>query len=127
MRWSWFEVVAVRLVITVDDNDVMSETILLPIIGLNLSRTWEVGQVRLHPAGAAAGLIEAARAGSQPDTVLQPEEQSQVLQASARLNRCVVAEVSVSRAGASRSRSSWLRARSPFSGLYNAWRTSPGL
>jgi hypothetical protein len=91
--------VAVRLVITIDDNDIMSETILLPVIGLNVSRPWEVGRVLFHPAGAAAELIEAARAGSQNDAALQPEEQSQVLQASARLNRCVVAEVSVSPAG----------------------------
>jgi hypothetical protein len=87
------------LVTAVDDNDVMFETILLPVVGLNVSQPWEVGRVLFHPAGAAAGLIEAARAGSQADAVLQPEEQSQVLQASARLNRCVVAEVSVSRAG----------------------------
>lgn len=77
----------------------MSETILLPVIGLNVSRPWEVGRVLFHPAGAAAGLIEAARAGSQNDVAIQSEEQSEVLQASTRLNRCVVAEVSVSAAG----------------------------
>jgi hypothetical protein len=87
------------LIITVDDNEIMSETILLPVIGLNVSRLWEVGRVLFHAAGAAAGLIEAACAGSQNDAALQPEKQSQVLQASARLNLCVVAEVSVSRAG----------------------------
>ena len=74
---------AVRLVITFDDNDTMSETILLPVIGLNLSRPCEVGRVLFHPAGAAAGLIEAARAGSENGAALQPEEQSQILQASA--------------------------------------------
>ena len=50
------------------------------------------------PAGTAVGLIEAARADSVHD-VLLADEQSQVLQASARLNRHVVAEVSVDRAG----------------------------
>lgn len=78
----------------------MSETILLPAIFLNVTRPWDVGRVRFHPAGAAAGLIEAARAGSPRDTApLQPEELSQLQQASARLSSGVVAEVSVSRTG----------------------------
>jgi hypothetical protein len=90
---------AVRVVIAFDNNDSVSETILIPVIGLNLSRPWQVGRVLFHPAGAAAGLIEAASAASPNDAVLQPGEQSQVLQASARLNGCVVAGVSVSQAG----------------------------
>jgi hypothetical protein len=32
------DVVAARPVIAFDDNDIMSETILLPVIGLNISR-----------------------------------------------------------------------------------------
>jgi hypothetical protein len=71
---------------TFDDNDTMSETILLPVIELNIARPWQVGRVLFHPAGAAGGMIEAARAGSENDA-LQPEEQWQVLQASTRLNR----------------------------------------
>jgi hypothetical protein len=98
LRPGRLDVVAARLVITFDDNDTMSETTLLPVIGLNIARPWQVGRVLFHPAGAAVGLIEAARAGSENDA-LQPEEQSQFLQASTRLNRCVVAEVSVSRTG----------------------------
>jgi hypothetical protein len=77
----------------------MSETILLPVIGLNVSRPWQVGRVLFHPAGAAAGLIEAARGGSKNDTSLLPEEQSRLLSASARLNSGVVAEIMVSGAG----------------------------
>jgi hypothetical protein len=52
----------------------MSETLLLPVVGLNLSRPWEVGRVRFHPAGAAAGLIEAARSGPQRPAALQAEQ-----------------------------------------------------
>jgi hypothetical protein len=76
----------------------MSETILLPVIGLSIARPWQVGRVLLHPPGSAAGLIEAACASS-VNGALQPEEESQILQAANRLNRCVVAEVSVSRTG----------------------------
>ena len=63
-----------------------AETILLPVIGLNVSRPWEVGRVLFHPAGAAAGLIEAARAGSQDPAVLEPEYVSRLREASARLS-----------------------------------------
>jgi hypothetical protein len=35
--------------------------LLLPVPGLSLDRAWDVGQVRFHPAGAAAGLIKAAQ------------------------------------------------------------------
>jgi hypothetical protein len=77
----------------------MSERILLPVVGLNITRPWDVGQVRFHAAGTAPGLIEAARAGSQDPAVLEPEYVSRLIEASARLSNCVVAEVSVSRAG----------------------------
>jgi hypothetical protein len=79
--------------------DGMSERILLPVVGLSITRSWEVGRVRLHAAGAAPGLIEAARAASQDPAAVEPEYVSRLLEASARLSNCVVAEVSVSRAG----------------------------
>ena len=77
----------------------MSERILLPVVGLSITRSWDVGRVRLHAAGTAPGLIEAARAGSQDPAALEPEYVSRLLGASARLSNCVVAEVTVSRAG----------------------------
>ena len=77
----------------------MSERILLPVVGLNFTRPWDVGRVRFHPAGAALALIEAARAGSQDASVREPEYVSSLLAASARLSGCVLAEVSVSRTG----------------------------
>jgi hypothetical protein len=77
----------------------MSERILLPVVGLNVMRPWDVGRVRFHPAGTAPGLIEAARAGPQDAAVLEPEYVSRLVEASARLSSCVVAEVSVSRTG----------------------------
>jgi hypothetical protein len=77
--------------------NVMSERILLPVVGLNFERPWDVGRVRFHPAGAAPGLIEAVRAGSQDAAALEPEYVSHLLKASARLSNYVVAEVSVSR------------------------------
>ncbi len=77
----------------------MSERILLPVVGLNITRPWDVGRVRFHPAGAAPGLIEAARAGSEHAAALQPDEQARLREASARLSTCVVAEVSVSHTG----------------------------
>ena len=77
----------------------MSERILLPVVGLNFTRPWDVGRVRFHPAGAAPALIEAARAGCQDTSVRQPEYVSSLLAVSARLSSCVLAEVSLSRAG----------------------------
>jgi hypothetical protein len=35
--------------------------LVLPVPHLNVTRVWEVGQVRLHPAGTASGLLTAAR------------------------------------------------------------------
>ena len=60
----------------------MSEKILLPVVGLNVTRPWDVGPVRFHAAGAAPGLIEAARAGSQDPAVLEPEYVSRLVEAS---------------------------------------------
>jgi len=64
----------------------MSERILLPVVGLNFTRPWDVGRVRFHPAGAALALIEAARADSQDASVREPEYVSSLLAASARLS-----------------------------------------
>jgi hypothetical protein len=72
----------------------MSETLLLPVPGLNVSQPWDVGRVRFHPAGAAAELIEAARAGPQCHTA--PGHQQTVNQAAADLDHCAFAEVAVS-------------------------------
>jgi hypothetical protein len=79
--------------------NVMSERILLPVVELNFKRHWDVGRVRFHPAGAAPGLIEAVCARSLDAAVLEPEYVSRLLEASARLSNCVVAEVSASRTG----------------------------
>jgi hypothetical protein len=57
----------------------MSERILLPVVGLNFTRPWDVGRVRFHPAGAALELIEAACAGSQDASVREPEVVSSLL------------------------------------------------
>ncbi len=42
------------------NGDAGPARLLLPVPGLRLNQQWDVGHVRFHPAGAAAGLIEAS-------------------------------------------------------------------
>jgi hypothetical protein len=41
--------------------------LLLPVGGLVLNQQLDVGRVKFHPAGTAAGLIEASQAANLPD------------------------------------------------------------
>lgn len=38
--------------------------LILPVPNLGMTRVWEVGRVRFHPAGAVAELVEEARLGA---------------------------------------------------------------
>ena len=67
--------------------------LLLPVPGLEVSRTWDVGLVRVHPAGSAAELVEEARRGARPDLPAWFQDRSD--QAVAELGRSAVAEVEV--------------------------------
>jgi Apea-like HEPN len=67
--------------------------LLLPVPGLEVSRTWDVGRVRVHPAGSAAELVEQARRGTRPDLPAWFQDRSD--QAVAELSRSAVAEVEV--------------------------------
>jgi hypothetical protein len=69
---------------------------LLPVPGLGLSRAWEVGTVRFHPAGAAAGLIDQAR----QDTPTGPDWYTALLAEQANaLDMSAVADVSAGAIG----------------------------
>jgi hypothetical protein len=67
--------------------------LLLPVPGLEVSRTWDVGLIRIHPAGCAEELVEEARRGTRPD--LPPWFQDHSDRTVAELGRSAVAEVEV--------------------------------
>ena len=66
---------------------------LLPVPGLEVSRTWNVGLVRVHPAGSAAELVEEARRDTRTDLPAWFQDRSD--RAVAELGRSAVAEVEV--------------------------------
>jgi hypothetical protein len=68
--------------------------LLLPVGGLVLNQQWDVGHVRFHPAGTAAGLIEASQAANLPDA---PDwARSRISTTAAELDSCSVADLIVS-------------------------------
>ena len=67
--------------------------LLLPVPGLEVSQTWDVGLVRIHPAGLAADLVEEARRGLRPDLPAWFQDHSD--RTVAELDRSAVAEVEV--------------------------------
>jgi Apea-like HEPN len=67
--------------------------LIVPVLNLGVSRVWQVGGVRFHPAGSAADLIEAAIGGSDSVPPVLPGVMTDRL---AELDRGVVAEVAAS-------------------------------
>ena len=67
--------------------------LLLPVPGLEVSQTWDVGLVRIHSAGTAADLVEEARRGLHPDLPAWFQDHSD--RTVAELERSAVAEVEV--------------------------------
>jgi hypothetical protein len=71
--------------------------IVLPVPGLNVSRPWNVGPVRIHPAGAVAALIEETHRGAQ---VFSPGWYAElVTNKTAELAGSAVADVTVAEIG----------------------------
>jgi hypothetical protein len=67
--------------------------LLLRVPGLEVSQIWDVGLVRIHPAGSASDLVEEARRGLRPDLPAWFQDHSD--RTVAELERSAVAEVEV--------------------------------
>lgn len=67
--------------------------LLLPVPGLGLSKSWKVGKARFHPAGMAAGLIEAAHTST--SEAAPAWYQDRVSSTAAELDRWAVADITV--------------------------------
>jgi hypothetical protein len=67
--------------------------LLLPVGGLVLNQQWDVGHVRFHPAGSAAGLIEASQAVNLRDAPAWVPSRTSTT--AAELDSCAVADLTV--------------------------------